>query len=100
MAFRLQVPVAHVLSKADVLSFDDLAKIKEWSEDHDVLWDALQTDEPSIELKLSGDLIKVLSELGAVPGLIQTIGGSGEGVEDIYQAVQDTFLASEDLESD
>lgn len=98
--FRMQVPVAHVLSKADVLSFDDLGKIQQWAEDHDMLFDALQSEEPSIEHKLSGDLIKVLSELGAVPGLIQTSGMSGEGVEDIYQVVQDTFLASEDLESD
>jgi GPN-loop GTPase len=98
--FRLQVPVAHVLSKADVLSFDDLEKIQQWAEDHDALFDALQAEDPSIELKLSGDIIKVLSDLGAVPGLIQTSAASGEGVEDIYQAVQDTFLASEDLEAD
>ncbi len=98
--FRMQVPVAHVLSKADVLSFDDLEKIQQWSEDHDVLWDALQAEEGNFEMKLSADIVKVLTGLGAVPGLIQTSGASGEGVEDIYQTVQDTFLASEDLESD
>lgn len=98
--FRLQCPVAHVLSKADVLSFEDLQTIGTWASDYSTLWDAVVTEQPSMQQQLSADLIRVLEELGGFPGLLQISAASGEGVEDLYAVTQSALFGGEDVMRD
>lgn len=98
--FRMNAPVAHVLSKADVLSFDDLGLIGTWAADYESLWDAVVSEDPSMQQQFSADLIKVLEELGGFPGLIQLSAASGEGIEDLYSTIQQSFFGGEDTLSD
>jgi GPN-loop GTPase len=98
--FRLQVPLVHVLSKADVLSFEDLAQIEDWTQDADALWMALEEESPDMQRKLAEDIVRTLTELGAVPRLHHVSSLSMEGCEDIYEAVTETFLGGEDVMKD
>lgn len=98
--FRLQVPLAPVLSKADVLSMEDLDLITSWSHDADALEDAVVAETPSMHQQLSVELVRALASLGGYPGLIHVSSQSGEGFDDLNAAVQSSFFASEDLLSD
>lgn len=98
--FRMAVPMAHVLSKADVLDFGDLETIGKWAIDPSSLHDANSSEDPSMQQQLASDLIRVLEEIGGFAPLHQLSSASGEGMDDLYATVQASFHASEDMRSD
>lgn len=98
--FRLDVPMQAVLSKADVLSFEDLDKIGTWAQNQDALYDAVVGETPSMQQQFSTDLIRALGDLGGYPGVVPVSSSSGEGFDDLYNAIQAAFFGSEDLLSD
>lgn len=92
--FRLEIPQVLVLSKADVLSEDELSRIIEWSMDPENLYDSL-----SLERKtLSFELFLMLRDSGLFRPLVPVSAVTGYGMDDIYDSVQEIFYGGDDLE--
>lgn len=94
--FRFDIPYFPVLSKADVLSREELEKIIKWSEDFWSLDRALRK-KPSAESQVSIELIKSIQNMGLQQGMAPVSSVEQRGIEDIYTAVQDAFFAGDDL---
>lgn len=95
--FRFDVPFFPVISKADMLTEDEIKKIQKWGEDHWELDTALR-DEGSTETQLGLELVKGIQNLGLqrkIPAISAT---ERFGLEEIYTAVQDSFFGGDDLE--
>ncbi|MET1125211.1 MAG: ATP/GTP-binding protein [Archaeoglobaceae archaeon] len=93
--FRLELPQIQVLSKADLLSDEELSTITGWSRDPDSLYESL-----SLERKtLSYELFFVLKESGFFRPLVPVSATEGFGMEDVYDGIQEIFYGGEDIES-
>ncbi len=98
--FRLGIPMASLLAKGDLLSFQDIDEIGTWAQNEDALYDAVTQDEPNMEQAMSAELVRGLGTLGGYPGVLPVSAKSGEGWEDLYNTIQAAYGASEDLLSD
>ncbi len=97
--FRFNIPYYPVLSKSDMLTEQEITKIKTWSEDFWKLDTELREKadtltQPSIEL------IKGIQNMGLHQGITPVSSANQRGIEDIYSAVQDAFFGGQDLEVD
>ncbi len=97
--FRFDVPYFPVLSKADVLSQQELEKISTWSRDYWKLDSALR-EKGTTETQVSIELIKSLQNMGLHKNITPISSVEQFGLEDIYTAVQDSFFGGQDLETD
>ncbi len=96
--FRFDVPFFPVISKADMLSEEEISKIQKWGEDHWELDTALR-DEGTTESQVGLELVKSIQNIGLqrkIPAISAT---EPFGLEEIYTAVQDSFFGGDDLES-
>jgi GTPase SAR1 family protein len=98
--FRLGLPVVHLLSKADLLSDDELKGILSWSQDPLELERSVEEEAESLYREMSIDLFRVIHGLGALPTLYPTSAESGDGIDDIYSHIQQLFGGGEDIGSD
>jgi len=94
--FRFDIPYFPVLSKADILSQEELERIKRWSEDFWSLNTALR-ENPTSEGQVSIELIKSIQNMGLHQGITPLSSLQQYGIEDIYTAVQDAFFGGDDL---
>ena len=94
--FRFWYPMVHLLTKVDLLPGYTVDKIVEWSRDPDALLSALE-EEKGESYALSYELLKLLENMGLYGGLRPVSGYSLYGLEDLYAAIQDVFMAGEDL---
>ncbi len=94
--FRFDIPYFPVLSKADVLSEEELNTIKKWSEDFWSLDTALR-ENPTTESQVSIELIKSIQNMGLQQSITPVSSVQQQGIEDIYTAVQDAFFGGDDL---
>ncbi len=90
---KLNIPQIPVLSKADILPEHAVEAIVEWSKDPDKLYHAI-----SKERGLSSDLFNLLHDLGLFRPLIPVSSKTGEGLDDIYDMIQEIYYSGEDLE--
>lgn len=95
--FRLGLPVVHLLSKADVLSEEELKAILAWSQDSLELERSVEEEQESLYREMSVDLFRVLEGLGALPTLYPTSAQTGEGIDDAYAYIQQSFGGGDDL---
>ncbi|MGQ0536428.1 MAG: ATP/GTP-binding protein [Methanobacteriota archaeon] len=95
--FRFQRPMVNVLSKADLLSGDDLSTLLSWTEDLDRLYDLLVSERATMYAQLNTAALDMLKSFGNSVRVVPTSSESLEGVEQLYTLVQSTFFASEDL---
>lgn len=98
--FRLQLPVSHLLSKADLLTDDELKGILAWSQDSMELERSVQEESESMFREMSVDLYRLIDGLGALPRLLPTSAKTGDGLEDLYAHIQHVFAGGEDLMSE
>jgi len=98
--FRFSIPMVNVLSKSDMLSEADVAKIVEWSEDAYKLNDALMAERSALSLDISTHLFRALDAQGVYKTIIPASSQTRFGFEDIYNAAQQTFAGGEDLTQD
>lgn len=96
--FRLPVPMMSILSKADTLTEDDIARIALWGKDFYALFNALLDDPKTPQTQMSIEFLQALETLGANPSLIPVSADTGEGLEDIYSTLQQWFEGGEDIE--
>ncbi|HDM24981.1 MAG TPA: GTPase [Thermoplasmatales archaeon] len=98
--FRLGVPQINVLSKADLLTREQVERIEKWSEDSSMLYEDVQREEASVYRELSENLFKLLNEFGGYTHFITTSSETLLGMEDLYTIIQMEFEGGEDLLSD
>jgi GTPase SAR1 family protein len=98
--FRFMVPFLNVLSKADTLNEEETEKILNWSRDPYSLYDALGQEQGTSQTVLSIELFKAMENIGMYRELIPVSSETPSGMEDIYNAIQQTFEGGEDLSSD
>lgn len=97
--FRLDLPLISSLSKADLLSEDEIDRILRWGSDLDALYEAL-VGEGSATASMSIELFRALESLGNSWALIPSSAETGLGIVDIYSHVQFTLYGSEDLSNE
>jgi GTPase SAR1 family protein len=93
--FRLNIPQIPVLSKADVLSDDELKRVVEWSKDPNKLYIDLSTESSGLGV----DLFIMLRDLGLFGEVLPVSSLTGYGMEDIYDGIQEIFYGGEDVET-
>jgi hypothetical protein len=98
--FRMNQPQINVLSKADLLSKEELDIIKKWSEDPDELYGALINEEASIYREMSEGILNLIKGFGGCTAIIPTSKKDFLGIEDIYTDIQIQFKGGEDLMKD
>lgn len=98
--FRLGIPTAHILTKADMLMEDELERIQAWSQDPERLRTDFDAEEQSPYREMSMDLLRVIDGLGTLPNLWSTSAVNLEGIDDLYTHIQQVLAGGEDLLSD
>ncbi|MFP4608878.1 MAG: ATP/GTP-binding protein, partial [Candidatus Aenigmatarchaeota archaeon] len=97
--FRFDIPYFPVLSKADLLTKEEVEEVKKWSKDFWRLDTALR-ERATVETQVSIELIKSLQNMGLQRGITPVSSREMFGIEEIYTAVQDAFYGGEDLTVD
>ncbi len=92
--FRLDIPQIQVLSKADVLTKEELERVLSWSKDPESLYESLSYEKKTLSL----ELFHMLKEFGFFRPLIPISAIDGFGMEDIYDGIQEIFYGGDDLE--
>jgi len=95
--FKLNVPQIPVLSKVDILSEDEIKRITGWSEDPDRIFDDLHYYR-SPQKTISSELFHLLRDLGLFRPLILVSAVDNQGLEDVYDGIQEIFYGGDDLE--
>ena len=90
--FRFGLPSLTLLGKADLLKPEERERIVSWSADTDLLQEALEG-----QGVVSLELFKALDSIGAFGALVPVSGATGEGVADLYTAVQEIYMGGEDI---
>ncbi|MFQ6012631.1 MAG: ATP/GTP-binding protein [Thermoplasmata archaeon] len=96
--FRHAVPFLNVLSKADILSEEDLRQVLKWSSDPYALYDALVEEGESPKQVLDAEFLKALETIGVYRRFTPVSSEIPYGMEDLYNAVQEIFAGGEDVE--
>ncbi len=96
--FRFRLPMVNLLSKADVLTPDQLAEIAGWSDDPSQLYEAVSRDTPTPDVQLSTELFRAIETMGPLVGLVPTSAKEGTGLDAFYESCQRVFGGGEDLE--
>ncbi len=97
--FRFRLPLVPILSKADVLSPDQLEEIVGWGEDPDRLLDAVMRESPTPDVQLSAEMLRAIGTLSPLSNLLPTSSRDQRGLEELYHQLQRGFAGGEDLEA-
>lgn len=98
--FRMNQPQINILSKADMLSQDEIEQVEQWTRNTDELFHAISKEEPSIYREISEGILHLMQSFESQAKLIPTGKEDFMGVEDIYTQIQLQFAGGEDLMSD
>lgn len=98
--FRFLVPFINVLSKSDLLTDEELGRIMGWSRDPYSLYDSFSGEHGTPQTVLSIELFKAMESVGVYRELTPVSSEVPSGMEDIYNAIQQTFEGGEDLSPD
>lgn len=98
--FRLNLATTYLVTKSDLLTQEELERVLSWSQDVDALQAAFDQEETSAYREMSVDLLRVVEGLGTLPGLQATSAVNLEGLDDLYNQVQQAMGAAEDLLKD
>jgi len=99
-SFRLNKPQINILSKADMLTKQELETVQQWSEEPEELCQAISKEEPSVYREMSEGILQVIEGFGKNTRLIPTGKEKYMGVEDVYTEIQLQFEGGEDLMKD
>ena len=97
--FRFKLPFLNLLGKTDLLTYEEMNRILEWSSGEESLYNAL-CEQKDMRGHFSLEVFKALESLGTYRKLIPTSSVTGEGIPDIYSVAQGIFGAGEDLTTD
>lgn len=89
--FRLGLPTANFLSKADLLTPDDLERVLGWGEDLDQLESALFEEAGGQRTEFAIGQLRMMQNAQIQPGLIPLSSEQEEGLADILSFAQSIF---------
>jgi len=72
--------------------------VEAWTDDPDRLQGDLYDEDPTSATGLSLDLLGALRGFGADRSIVKLSSASGDGLEDLYSAIQMVYAGGEDLE--
>ncbi len=98
--FRHAVPFVNVLSKADLLSVENLEKVLKWSLDPFALYEALVQGDFTPKTALDVSFFESLESMGLYRRLVPVSAEAMSGFEEIYTQVQLVFEGGEDVRPD
>ncbi len=98
--FRHVLPFVNVLSKADLMSEEELERVVKWSLDPFALYEALMADEATPKTLLDVEFMKSMESIGVYKRLWPVSSDLPFGFEDVYGQVQLVFEGGEDLRPD
>jgi len=98
--FRLNQPQVNILSKADMLTKQELEQIEQWAKDTDGLYNAVLDEEASVYREMSEGILQLLQNFESHTNLIPTGKEDFYGIEDLYTTIQLQFEGGEDLMKD
>ncbi|MHB1435390.1 MAG: ATP/GTP-binding protein [Thermoplasmata archaeon] len=96
--FRFRLPMALVLSKADILTPDQRTEILAWAEDPGRLYDRIRDDAPTPDVQLSTELFRALESMGPLLDLTPVSAREPSGLDQFYRTVQRILAGGEDPE--
>ena len=96
--FRFDVPALNILSKSDIVTGDELAKIIEWSSSESRLYEDLMNSDAKASKVLSIEVYKALQEISAYSEMIPVSAEDYSGLADVYGKAQGIFQGGEDLD--
>ncbi len=96
--FRFDVPALNILSKSDIVTGDELAKIIEWSSSESGLYEDLMNSDAKASKVLSIEVYKALQEISAYSEMIPVSAEDYSGLADVYGKAQGIFQGGEDLD--
>ena len=99
-SFRLGLPQVNILSKADILSDEELEVIKRWSNSPEELEDSINKENASVHREMSEKISNIIKEFQDEIKLYPTGKENLQGIEDLYSAIQLIFEGGEDILSD
>jgi len=98
--FRLGYPHINILSKADMLTDEELELVTRWSDTPEELGDAILNEKASVYREMSEGLLQLIDGFGNQTRLYPTGKEDFFGIEDLYTSIQLQFEGGEDLMSD
>jgi GPN-loop GTPase len=97
--FRLEVPIFNMISKADILTEDEIEDITRWDDDNEALFNALMDEVTGAQNQMSIEILKALETVGAGGGIGFSSSETMSGMEDIYNVAQEIHSGGGDKES-
>jgi len=97
--FRFQVPLIVLLSKIDILEQPELDMMKGWSSEQDALYNAILDGDSTMSTQFSVEMARIFEDIGVNYQMIPVSAHTKEGLEDIYNMVQQIFAGGEDIEA-
>jgi len=97
--FRIGRPQINILSKADMLTDQELEQVLKWSEEPERLSSDIMDEKASLYREMSENLSKLVNDFQNQSKLYPT-NKDQKGIEDIYTQIQLQFQGGEDLLSD
>jgi hypothetical protein len=97
---RFSVPSIEVLSKIDLLEEGMMEDLQRWQQFPEQLMDDVVQEagnEPSMSRELSVGINRVIEDMGIASNLFPVSSATGEGLERLYEVIQLTYGAGEDL---
>jgi len=98
--FRLGQPQINILSKADMLSKEEIEQVERWSNDPDELSNAISNEKASVYREMSEGLLQLINGFDNQSKLFPTGKEDYLGIEDLYTSIQLQFEGGEDLMKD
>lgn len=98
--FRLNVTTAHLLTKTDLLTEEELDRMMAWRQEPDLLEAALVEGDEGQFKNMNIELLRVLNDAQVLPELRPTSAINLEGLDDLYNLVQMVMAGGEDALSD
>ncbi|MFQ5910269.1 MAG: ATP/GTP-binding protein [Thermoplasmata archaeon] len=98
--FRFPIPLINILSKADLISDEEVPTVLGWASHSETLYDALVEEMGDPSGIPSIGFLGALDEVGAYRGLTPVSSDALLGFEDLYSLIQICFEGGEDLSTD
>jgi hypothetical protein len=98
--FRFSLPLMNLVSKSDLLAEGELEKMVSWAQDPYRLQAAAQEELSGPLGQFNIELFRALETVGAFRDITAVSSETLEGIEDVYQAVQNSFFGGEELTKD
>ncbi len=95
--FRLPLPMLLLMAKSDMLKDSDKETIESWSRDSYSLFASLMDESADTQASISMEFLQALESVGAGRAVVPVSADTGEGMTDIYSAVQMSLEGGEDL---